>query len=171
MLYMLYRLSRKLKTQNLKLKLEVLPMSTQKQIKANRKNSRKSTGPKTAEGKAKVSKNAVKHGLFAAEAVVTGENQADYFEYQNHGECHLDRGEMAARYEVSKWSGEKPQSFQFDAEQSSQEENHQKQRDLLVQFLMLPEMVQGIETLRDFFKNKVHPGNALFCLRECMYFR
>ena len=56
-------------------------MSTQKQIKANRKNSKKSTGPKTAEGKAKVSKNAVKHGLFAEEAVITGENPADYEAY------------------------------------------------------------------------------------------
>jgi hypothetical protein len=56
-------------------------MATQKQIKANRKNAKKSTGPKTAEGKEKVSKNAVKHGLFAAEAVVTGENAADYEAY------------------------------------------------------------------------------------------
>ena len=56
-------------------------MSTQKQIKANRKNAQKSTGPKTAEGKATVSKNAVKHGLFAEEAVITGENPADYEAY------------------------------------------------------------------------------------------
>jgi hypothetical protein len=53
-------------------------MSTQKQIKANRQNAQKSTGPKTDEGKAAVSKNAVKHGLFAAEAVITGEDPADY---------------------------------------------------------------------------------------------
>jgi hypothetical protein len=53
-------------------------MATQKQIKANRQNAQKSTGPKTDEGKAVVSKNAVKHGLFAAEAVITGEDPADY---------------------------------------------------------------------------------------------
>ena len=51
-------------------------MSTQAQTKANRQNSKKSTGPRTAEGKAVVSKNAVKHGLFAAEAVITGEDPA-----------------------------------------------------------------------------------------------
>jgi hypothetical protein len=56
-------------------------MSTTEQIKANRQNARKSTGPKTAEGKATASKNAVKHGLFAAEAVIEGENQADYEAY------------------------------------------------------------------------------------------
>ena len=53
-------------------------MSSKAQVKANRKNAKKSTGPKTAEGKEKVSKNAAKHGLFAAEAVITGENPADY---------------------------------------------------------------------------------------------
>ena len=53
-------------------------MATEAQTHANRRNSQKSTGPKTAEGKAIVAKNAVKHGLFAHEAVITGENQEDY---------------------------------------------------------------------------------------------
>jgi len=52
-------------------------MSTEKQIKANRQNAQKSTGPKTDEGKAAVSQNAVKHGLFA-QSVIKGENEADY---------------------------------------------------------------------------------------------
>ena len=52
-------------------------MATEKQINANRKNAQKSTGPKTAEGKAMVSQNAVKHGLFA-QSVIYGENQAEY---------------------------------------------------------------------------------------------
>ena len=52
-------------------------MATIAQIFANRQNSKKSTGPKTAEGKAAVSQNAVKHGLFA-ESVIKGENEADY---------------------------------------------------------------------------------------------
>jgi len=52
-------------------------MSTQEQIKANRQNSKKSTGPKTEDGKSAVSQNAVKHGLFA-ESVIKGENEADY---------------------------------------------------------------------------------------------
>ena len=53
-------------------------MATTAQILANRLNSKKSTVPQKAEGKATVSQNAVKHGLFAAEAVITGENPADY---------------------------------------------------------------------------------------------
>jgi len=59
-------------------------MSTKAQIKANQQNAQKSTGPQTDEGKAVVSLNAVKHGLFAAEAVITGENPADYELYHDN---------------------------------------------------------------------------------------
>ena len=38
-------------------------MATEKQIAANRANARKSTGPKTAVGKLKSSRNAYRHGL------------------------------------------------------------------------------------------------------------
>ena len=52
--------------------------ATEAQILANRANARKSTGPRTAEGKAKVAQNAVKHGLFSQKKVVFGENQVEY---------------------------------------------------------------------------------------------
>jgi hypothetical protein len=52
--------------------------ATQAQVKANRQNAQKSTGPKTAEGKAAVSQNAVKHGLFAMQDVLSVENQAEF---------------------------------------------------------------------------------------------
>src|SRR3954452_180527 len=39
-------------------------MATNAQILANQTNSKRSTGPKTPEGKAVVSRNAVKHGIF-----------------------------------------------------------------------------------------------------------
>jgi hypothetical protein len=38
-------------------------MASEKQIQANRRNAQRSTGPVTAEGKAAVSQNALKHGL------------------------------------------------------------------------------------------------------------
>jgi hypothetical protein len=52
-------------------------MATEKQIRANRQNAKKSTGPKTEEGKAAVSQNAVKHGLFV-DSVVAGETESEY---------------------------------------------------------------------------------------------
>ena len=53
-------------------------MTTQAQILANRCNAKKSTGPKTTEGKSTVAKNATKHGLFARYDVVISENQREF---------------------------------------------------------------------------------------------
>src|SRR5262245_21371125 len=44
-----------------------------RRIEANRQNARLSTGPKTAEGKARVAQNAITHGLFARQALLPGE--------------------------------------------------------------------------------------------------
>jgi len=53
-------------------------MATLKQIEANRRNALKSTGPRTPEGKAAASLNALKHGLRARRAVLPGENQEEF---------------------------------------------------------------------------------------------
>jgi len=57
-------------------------MASQAQIDANRVNAQKSTGPRTAEGKAVSSQNAVRHGLFAREAVIHGEDPAEFELYR-----------------------------------------------------------------------------------------
>ena len=53
-------------------------MRTEKQIRASRENAKKSTGPRTTEGKANSSKNALKHGLMAQDAVIPGEDPAEF---------------------------------------------------------------------------------------------
>jgi len=65
-------------------------MSTKAQTKANQQNAQKSTGPQTDQGKATVSQNAVKHGLFAAEAVIKGEDPAEYQAYHDQFLAELD---------------------------------------------------------------------------------
>ncbi len=57
-------------------------MATKAQISANKENSQKSTGPRTATGKKAVSQNAVKHGFFTREAVVRDEDQAAFDLYR-----------------------------------------------------------------------------------------
>ena len=53
-------------------------MSTEAQIKANRENAKKSTGPRTARGKEVVSQNALKHGLCAKKNVIKSESQEEF---------------------------------------------------------------------------------------------
>ena len=57
-------------------------MATEAQILANRRNAQKSTGPRTSEGKAAVSQNAVQHGLSARQAIISSESQADFDLYR-----------------------------------------------------------------------------------------
>ena len=58
-------------------------MATESQIKANRLNAQKATGPRTPEGKAIVSQNAVKHGLLSHQDVISTESQADFDQHRN----------------------------------------------------------------------------------------
>jgi hypothetical protein len=53
-------------------------MATAAQIAANRLNAQKSTGPRTAEGKAASRFNALKYGVDAASIVIPGEDTAAY---------------------------------------------------------------------------------------------
>ena len=49
-------------------------MATQRQLRANRANALKSTGPRTLEGKAASRRNAMRHGLTARHLVLDGED-------------------------------------------------------------------------------------------------
>jgi hypothetical protein len=57
-------------------------MTSPKQIEANRENALKSTGPKTSEGKAVVSLNAVKHGLLSAKVFLPNEDEAAFVDFE-----------------------------------------------------------------------------------------
>jgi len=59
-------------------------MTTEAQVAANRVNAQKSTGPRTDEGKAAVTQNAVKHGLRAQAVLLPGEDGDEYARY--HGQ-------------------------------------------------------------------------------------
>ena len=57
-------------------------MATEAQILANQHNAQKSTGPRTHEGKAAVSQNAIQHGLSARKDVISSESQAHFDLYR-----------------------------------------------------------------------------------------
>jgi hypothetical protein len=53
-------------------------MSNERQVAANRQNAQRSTGPRTANGKARVAFNALKHGLTGKQVVLPNESSADF---------------------------------------------------------------------------------------------
>ena len=53
-------------------------MSTEAQIAANRRNALRSTGPKSADGKLRASRNAIKHGINSQITTLFNERQEDY---------------------------------------------------------------------------------------------
>jgi hypothetical protein len=53
-------------------------MASRRQIAANRRNARKSTGPRTSAGKLRSRQNATRHGLTAETVVTVFENPTDY---------------------------------------------------------------------------------------------
>src|SRR6266705_1326257 len=56
-------------------------MASPRQINANRENAKRSTGPKTAAGKAKIHYNAMKHGLLAEAALLADEDEATFRDF------------------------------------------------------------------------------------------
>ena len=83
-------------------------MASTKQIEANRSNALNGTGPRTAEGKARSSRNALTHGLTAQEIVIPGEDAAAYRSFeqqliddlQPNGSCKL---ELITRLAATHW--------------------------------------------------------------------
>src|SRR5262252_1452735 len=47
-------------------------------VRANRRNARRSTGPRSPEGKARAARNSISHGLFCRDLVLPGEDAAAF---------------------------------------------------------------------------------------------
>ena len=65
-------------------------MTSLKQIEANRRNAQKSTGPTSAEGKQRASRNALRHGLTAETVIVPLEDAEDYEAFEESVAASFD---------------------------------------------------------------------------------
>ena len=95
-------------------------MSTLKRIEANRRNAQRSTGPRTAAGKAVAKWNAVSHGLRAASPVVPGEDPAAWEEYRDAMVADLTpvgvlETELADRVALLSWRLRRVSGFEAGA--------------------------------------------------------
>src|SRR5437870_5718536 len=61
--------------------MRIISMSTVKQIEANRENAKRSTGPRTPQGKSASSRNALKHGLYAEQLLLPFESEKEFEEH------------------------------------------------------------------------------------------
>src|SRR6185369_8335723 len=64
-------------------------MASPEQIEANQANALMSTGPRTAAGKARASRNARKHGLLSREVVAETERRRDFEAFREALEAHV----------------------------------------------------------------------------------
>jgi len=62
--------------------------TSSRQVRANRRNARRSTGPRTVAGKRRSSRNATSHGIYCKDLVLPGESNA---EFQALRDAHLMR--------------------------------------------------------------------------------
>ena len=80
-------------------------MPSQTQVEANRRKARKSTGPKTAEGKARSSRNSFRHGLASAAALEDCDEQVaklrDLLCGDDAGEEERQQAAIVAEYQMS----------------------------------------------------------------------
>ena len=78
-------------------------MTSARQIEANRRNAKASTGPKTNLGKQRASQNAVRHGLTAETVLVPLEDAADYQAFEQAVTADYE-AETAVQTDWTGWS-------------------------------------------------------------------
>ena len=138
-------------------------MATQAQILANRRNAQKSTGPRTIEGKAVVSQNAVKHGLLARHTVISSETQADFNLHRDRILADLDplratEYVLAERIVSLSWRlkrAERMQNQAFDAKLEDYTHDSWSRRFRTDQDESQPDLTLGRVALRDFTNYRV----------------
>jgi hypothetical protein len=83
-------------------------MTSTAKIEANRRNAQHSTGPKTAEGKAASSRNALRHGLTARQLILFDETEEDFANFHDelraaHAPADAAEAALVERIAIAHW--------------------------------------------------------------------
>ena len=158
-------------------------MRTEKQLRASRENAKKSTGPRTTEGKARASKNALKHGLMAQDAVIPGEDPAEFDRHltkledtylpRNYVEKELVRQIGDAMWRMQRLSRiesavisasiERTRAYQFDFRVDRIKQGHEGDLQLLGE-----SMLSGTKFLNNLARYDAHLNRRFYRAVELM---
>jgi len=78
-------------------------MATKKQIAANRKNAKRSTGPRTGAGKARSSMNSTRHGLLGKFHLIQDEDPQEFSKFEEGARAILKPEGEVEEYYVNRW--------------------------------------------------------------------
>lgn len=135
-------------------KTVVKKRTSKQQIKANRKNAGKSTGPRTAEGKARSRLNALKHGLRAEHVVVLKgpdpENPEEFDAlreglFADRQPCGVLEQMLVERLAVGFWRLRR--AYRFEAESIAQANKPSPVLQMLAEHVPLPVGERGTQVL------------------------
>src|SRR4051812_9638345 len=119
--------------------------STARRIAANRRNARRSTGPQTAAGKRRSSRNATSHGIYCRDLVLPGESQREFQAYRDAYLLRLNPQDVlellivdrivAAGWKLKRLQAAEPHLHGVEAEamRESEEALRQRAKDELIE--------------------------------------
>lgn len=139
---------------------------SQRKIQANRRNAKKSTGPKTADGKAKSAMNSIKYGIYSDKYLIKDESYEEFHNYRKKilkclNPTNAVLFDMATHVVSNGWEYQRctlleskilnSKSLKHDAERK---ENNEEPKQIIFSWQDSPELEAKYGALEEYSKNE-----------------
>ena len=139
---------------------------SQRKIEANRRNAKKSTGPKTEEGKARSAMNSIKYGIYSDKYLIKDESYEEFDNYRRKilkclNPTNAVLFDMATHVVSNGWEYQRctlleskilnSKSLKHDAERK---ENNEEAKQIIVSWQDSPELEAKYGALEEYSKNE-----------------
>ena len=139
---------------------------SQRKIEANRRNAKKSTGPKTAEGKVKSAMNSIKYGIYSDKYLIKDESYEEFDNYRRKilkclNPTNAVLFDMATHVVSNGWEYQRctlleskilnSKSLKHDAERK---QNNEEAKHIIVSWQDSPELEAKYGALEEYSKNE-----------------